>query len=143
MPATAALPPAAPVELRGARREVVTVTRATLRGLGEAPDAAVLLDVSIYGCRLQVATPPAAGARLWLRLDGGWPVRATVVWADPDRIGCRFDEPIANAVMRRFTQAERRGTRRMTERTAHKFEGAETGARPSPGKRAASSLTGS
>lgn len=94
-------------ERRRADREAVTVTRATVRGQGEMPGAATLLDLSIYGCRLEMALPPDPGARLWLRLDGGWPVRATVVWADADRVGCRFDEPIANDIMRRFTRLER------------------------------------
>ena len=94
-------------ERRRADREMMIVTRATVRSHGEAPGDAKLLDLSIYGCRLRVAVPPQPGAQLWLRLDGGWPVRATVVWADPDRIGCRFDEPIANDVMRRFTRIER------------------------------------
>ena len=94
----------APAERREGERRLVTVTRATVRGQGEMPSDATLLDLSIYGCRLRVPTPPAAGTRLWLRLDGGWPLRATVVWADTDRIGCRFDEPIANSTMRDFTR---------------------------------------
>lgn len=98
-----------PVELnaadrRRAEREAVVVTRASVRSQGEAAGDAELLDLSIYGCRLKVAATYDQGAQLWLRLDGGWPVRATVMWADAERIGCRFDEPIANEVMRRFTR---------------------------------------
>ena len=80
------------------------VTRASVRGQGETANDAELLDLSIYGCRLRIAAAHEVGARLWLRLDGGWPVRATVMWADAERIGCRFDEPIANEIMRRFTR---------------------------------------
>lgn len=94
----------APVNRRRARREEVLVTRAAVREQGGLAGDAVLLDLSIYGCRLQVTAAHKVGTRLWLRLDGGWPVRATVMWADPNRIGCRFDEPIANAVMRGFTR---------------------------------------
>jgi hypothetical protein len=89
---------------RGAEREAVVVTRASVRGQGEMAGDAELLDLSVYGCRLRVAAAYDQGARLWLRLDGGWPVRATVVWADDGRVGCRFDEPIANETMRRFTR---------------------------------------
>ncbi|WP_375390980.1 PilZ domain-containing protein [uncultured Sphingomonas sp.] len=103
---TAVRKPAAPalVEQRRAERHEVNVTRATARGHGEPPAAAALVDLSIYGCRLLVAEASEPGARLWLRLDGGWPIAATVVWADAGRIGCRFDAPIANATMRRFTR---------------------------------------
>ena len=99
------LPECEPVEQRRAERHPVIVTRATVRGHGEAPAEAELLDLSIYGCRLAVTDPHEAGARLWLRLDGGWPISGTVIWSDQARIGCRFDEPIANAVMRQFTRA--------------------------------------
>jgi hypothetical protein len=91
-------------ERRRAEREAVVVTRASVRGQGETPGDAELLDLSIYGCRLRIAAAYKQGARLWLRLDGRWPVRATVIWTDAERIGCRFDEPIANEVMRSFTR---------------------------------------
>lgn len=104
MPAAATSLAIHPVERRRAIRETVAVSHATVRGLGDAPDDAVLLDLSIYGCRLATAAAHAPGAALWLRLDGGWPIAATVAWADGERVGCRFDEPIANAVMRRFTR---------------------------------------
>lgn len=93
-----------PDERRRAEREAVLVTRASVRGPDDPAGDAELLDLSVYGCRLKITAPHQTGARLWLRLDGGWPVRATVVWADSERIGCRFDEPISNETMRRFTR---------------------------------------
>lgn len=93
------------VEQRRVERHPVIVTRATVRGDGDAPAEADLLDLSVYGCRLEVPEPHEPGARLWLRLDGGWPISATVIWSDATRIGCRFDEPIATALMRQFTRA--------------------------------------
>lgn len=101
--------PALPIdaaERRRADRSPVVIARATARGHGDAPAEAALIDLSIYGCRLSLAAPPAAGARLWLRLDGGWPIAATVMWAHGGRMGCRFDAPIATEVMRRFTRLQ-------------------------------------
>lgn len=101
--ASHALPPAdgGPVDLRRAPRHALSITRATVRGLGEEPGDAKLVDLSIYGCRLQ-AIERQQGERLWLRFDGSWPVGATVVWVKGDRVGCRFDEAIPNALMRQL-----------------------------------------
>ena len=92
-------------EQRRAGRQLVAVDRATVRGHGETAQDARLLDLSIYGCRLASSGEHAAGDRLWLRLDGGWPIPATVVWFDGERLGCRFDHPIASNVMRDLTRA--------------------------------------
>jgi hypothetical protein len=95
----------APAEQRRAERRAIAVSRATVRAQGELAEAAKLLDLSIYGCRLAAPDRHEEGDRLWLRFDGGWPVAATVVWADGERIGCRFDEPIAGSMMRELTRA--------------------------------------
>lgn len=89
---------------RRAGRHTASVARASVREPGAAPADAALLDVSIYGCRLAVAGAHLAGGRLWLRLNGGWPIAATVVWAEGERVGCRFDEPIAGSLMRELTR---------------------------------------
>jgi hypothetical protein len=91
------------VEQRQASRLYVAVTRATVRTLGEAPVEAVLHDVSAFGCRLGAVDAMNAGERLWLRLAGGMPVAATVMWQDADIIGCRFDEPLSRAMLRQLT----------------------------------------
>ena len=93
-----------PADDRRVERQMVDVTRATVRALGEQAMAATLTDLSIYGCRLATEATHAAGARLWLRFDGGWPIPSTVMWAEADQLGCRFDEPIANQLMRCLTQ---------------------------------------
>ncbi|HEU0044339.1 PilZ domain-containing protein [Sphingomonas sp.] len=92
------------IELRRAGRHTVVVSRATVRGQGQSAADATLLDVSVYGCRIAALGEHAAGDRLWLRLDGGWPIPATVVWADGERMGCRFDQPIAGSTMRDLTR---------------------------------------
>ena len=91
-------------ELRRAGRHTVVVSRATVRGQGQLAEDAELLDLSIYGCRVASTGEHEAGDRLWLRLDGGWPIPATVVWTDGERLGCRFDQPIAGSTMRDLTK---------------------------------------
>ena len=76
------------------------MSRATVRGQGRDPGAAVLLDLSIYGCRIAMDSQHGEGDRVWLRLDGGWPIGATVVWVEDGRMGCRFDDPLPGSVMR-------------------------------------------
>lgn len=91
-------------DARTAPRCPVTVTRASVRELGALPEAAELIDLSIYGCRLLAAGIDEVGARLWLRLNGGWPIAATAVWVKDGELGCRFDKPIDNALMRELTR---------------------------------------
>ena len=91
------------VEQRQVPRHFVVITRATVRALGEEPGHAVLRDVSVFGCRLAAAPGHQTGDRVRLRLGGGMSMAATVVWADDDVIGCRFDEPIDNMVLRGLT----------------------------------------
>lgn len=93
-------------EHRRAGRHAIVVSRASVRGMGEQPADATLIDLSIYGCRIATACVHGAGDRLWLRLDGGWPIPATVVWADGERLGCRFDQPIAGSVVRELTRSQ-------------------------------------
>jgi hypothetical protein len=104
--APAPQPTVAAGERRRAQRRPLAVERASVWDAhGDAADEARLLDLSIYGCRLKVVDAPDEGDRLWLRFDGGWPVAASVVWADGDRIGCRFDEAIPGAMMRELSRA--------------------------------------
>ena len=95
-----------PAEQRRAERHAITVRRASVRGMGEQPADAQLLDLSIYGCRIAVVTEHETADRLWLRLDGGWPIPATVVWKEGERLGCRFDQPIAGSLVRELTRSQ-------------------------------------
>lgn len=96
---------AAPTEERAAPRQIVSVTRAAVRGPGQDPAESSLRDLSIYGCRLELDAAWQPDDRIWLRLDGGPPIAATVVWAEARWIGCRFDTPIATATMRALTRS--------------------------------------
>lgn len=84
-------------------RHGATITRATVRRHAAPAATATLLDLSIYGCRLAATLPVEADERLWVRLDGGLPIAASVVWVEGEEIGCRFDEPISTAQVRALT----------------------------------------
>lgn len=91
------------IERRASPRLNVHVSRATARRHGDAAQEAALHELSIYGCRMTLGCGQQAGERLWIRFDGGLPIAATVVWADGDLAGCRFDAPIDRSVLRKLT----------------------------------------
>jgi hypothetical protein len=97
--------PRAPLCARRAMRLAVVVDRATVRRHGETPVEAALVDLSVYGCRLETVADLEEDARVWIRLDGALPVAATVVWQADGRAGCRFDTPIPTALFRTLTRA--------------------------------------
>ena len=74
-----------------------------MRKPGTAPLDAVLHDLSVYGCRLATPADYAPEERLILRLDGGSPIEAAVVWCKDGFIGCRFDEAIPRSLVRDLT----------------------------------------
>lgn len=101
---------AASFDARRIERQVVTMTRttprsATARSAAPDPRDAQLRDISIYGCRLVTADRPRPGARLLLRIGGGAPVAATVVWSDEATAGCRFETPIPTRLVRSINLA--------------------------------------
>jgi hypothetical protein len=94
--------PAASLEQRAEPRYPVHITRAAARTNRARILAADLCDISTYGCRLVASTRHLPGERLWLRLNGGSPLAATVIWCADGRIGCRFDEQLPHALMRQL-----------------------------------------
>ena len=90
----------AAVEKRGALRLAVAITGASVRKHATQPDEATLRDLSVYGCRIETNGDYGTGDRVWVRLSGSLPIGAEVVWATDGVIGCRFDEPIARALLR-------------------------------------------
>jgi hypothetical protein len=81
-----------------ARPEPVTIQVACAGG-GASLEAA-LLDVSIFGCRLRGDGLERLGDHVRLQLAPGAPTAATIAWREDGAIGCRFDRPIATALMR-------------------------------------------
>ena len=96
-------PEPALLELRQQPRHPVFIQKATVRGHRTKPVEAVLQDVSIYGCKLACARFKLADARVWLRIHGGLPIAATIIWARDGFIGCRFDAPISSGTVRALT----------------------------------------
>ena len=94
---------AASLELRAEPRYPVHITRVTARSRRKEPMTATLCDVSTYGCRLVSQTAHLPGERLWLSLNGGLPMAATVIWCEGGRIGCRFDESLPRNLLRGLT----------------------------------------
>ena len=91
------------VEQRCEPRHLVHLTRASVRRNGNRAIDAQLHDISIYGCRVACREPQPVGDRLWVRLAGGLPVAAMVVWCSDGFVACRFDVPIARAAVRALT----------------------------------------
>jgi hypothetical protein len=91
------------VEQRAEQRHRVCLTRATVRRNGKGAIDAHLHDISIYGCRVSCHEPQPEGERIWVRLAGGLPIAATIIWCSDGFVACRFDVPIARAVVRALT----------------------------------------
>jgi hypothetical protein len=88
------------LEQREAVRHSVQLGKATVRRHAKHPIEARLVDLSVYGCRVLIDGSVKVGDRLWLRLAGSGPISATAVWAEGDRLGCKFDEMLDRALFR-------------------------------------------
>ena len=95
----------ASLEQRAAPRMAVSITDATVRPHTAAPVAARLSDLSAYGCRVASAGEHAPGDRVWVRLAGGTPIAASVVWSADGLTGCRFDKGLPRETLRALTLA--------------------------------------
>jgi hypothetical protein len=84
-------------------RRSVVLHRATVRGHGRQAIEAELIDISIYGCRVEADHRFNPGDRLWLRFSGSAPVAGVAVWIEGMTLGCRFDEPLDRALFRALT----------------------------------------
>jgi hypothetical protein len=93
----------AQVEQREVVRHPVLLGKATVRRHAKYPIEARLMDLSVYGCRVSINGGVNVGDRLWLRLAGSHPISATAVWAEGDRLGCKFDESLDRTLFRQLT----------------------------------------
>lgn len=91
------------LEQRNAVRHPVLLGKVTVRKHAKHPIEASLVDLSIYGCRVLLNGSINVGDRLWLRLAGSNPISATAVWAEGDRLGCKFDEMLDRTLFRALT----------------------------------------
>jgi hypothetical protein len=91
------------LEQREAQRHPVLLGRASVRDSGKETLEASLVDLSVYGCRVLIDGGIKVGDRIWLRLAGSHPISATAVWAEGNRLGCKFDEMLDRALFRKLT----------------------------------------
>jgi hypothetical protein len=93
------------LEERDAIRHPVLISHTTMRRQTAKIDNAKLIDLSIYGCSLEVDTVVKSGQRLWLRFSGSSALASTVIWCEDGRLGCRFDAAIDRGLFRSLTLA--------------------------------------
>ena len=91
------------LEQRDVARHPVLLQKATVRRHSKQPIEAKLVDLSVYGCRVLLDGGFKVGDRLWVRLANSNPISATAVWAEGDRLGCKFDELLDRALFRELT----------------------------------------
>lgn len=95
--------PPARLEQREGIRHPVLLGKVSVRKHAKHPISAVLVDLSVYGCRVLFEGRVKVGDRLWLRLAGSDPIGATAVWSDGDRLGCKFDDTLDRSLFRALT----------------------------------------
>lgn len=96
-------PEPASLEMRQVERHPVVIQPAFVRRRRTRPLEARLQDLSIYGCRLACEASHEPEERVVIRICGGMPIGATVIWSKDGMIGCRFDAPIASGTVRALT----------------------------------------
>lgn len=88
---------------RHTRSSIYADARLRVQGLARA---ITLFNVSPGGFRAEGLGLMSAGQHGTLKLDGYEPIGTTVVWAEGETIGCRFDRPlhpaVVDAIARRF-----------------------------------------
>lgn len=87
-------------EQRAAPRHKVHVSRATVRQIGHEAVEALLMDLSIFGCRVSSEERFDKGDRVFVRFAGSLPIAAEVIWSDNGETGCRFDKPLERSLLR-------------------------------------------
>ena len=70
----------------------------TLRRTGRASFRVTVLDISSYGCRLDVVDRPEVNERVWVKFGGLDAIESTVCWVDGFKIGIEYANPMHPAV---------------------------------------------
>lgn len=90
---------------RSVLRHSVKVSRASFRRSGNRDIHADLVDISVYGCRLEADAVFKEGEEIRLNVASSDPVAAVVVWHKVKQAGCRFKEALDPEILRRLTLA--------------------------------------
>jgi hypothetical protein len=56
-----------------------------------------VIDLSVFGARLQTYSTLRVGSMIWLTLPQIGPVAASIIWSDDFAAGCEFQTPIEKA----------------------------------------------
>lgn len=91
------------VEQRKIYRHPVVLKRTKVRKLGQPSEQATLIDLSIYGCRIETDAILMKGDRLWLRFENSSAIVAKAIWCRDGQIGCRFDTMLDQSLFRALT----------------------------------------
>ncbi|SIN88701.1 PilZ domain-containing protein [Parasphingorhabdus marina DSM 22363] len=90
---------------RSVARQRVKVSRASFRRSSNRDIKADLVDISVYGCRLEADAVFQEGEEISLDVASADPVTAVVVWHKVKQAGCRFKEALDPEILRRLTLA--------------------------------------
>ena len=90
------------LEQREVMRHPVLLQKATIRRHSKQATEALLVDLSVYGCRVLLHGSFKVGDRLWVRLADSSPIGATAVWREGDRLGCKFDEILDRSLFKQL-----------------------------------------
>lgn len=90
---------------RSVARHSVKIRRASFRRSSNSDINADLVDISVYGCRLEADAVFKEGEEIRLNVESADPVTAVVVWHKVKQAGCRFKEALDPEILRRLTLA--------------------------------------
>jgi hypothetical protein len=89
----------AAVRARDRERRMAARFPASLRARGCHGAPIRVLDISITGFKALVEVRLYVGDLVWLTLPGLEPRQASVIWTEMYQLGCRFAEPLHQAVL--------------------------------------------
>lgn len=101
IPTPFSIPPLGHIEARETERHNVTLPAQIRTATGEKIPAE-MTDVSEAGCQIRYASGLAEDSHLVLAIPGFTSFGATVVWAEDDVMGLRFDKRLHPAILERL-----------------------------------------
>lgn len=88
---------------RSVARHNVQICRASLERSNRTPILANLVDISVYGCRLEADAVFSEGEEIQVNVAAFDSVKAIVVWQKVKQAGCRFTDALDPEILRRLT----------------------------------------
>jgi len=95
--------PPARVEQRHEERHSVVLQVVTVDGDEIEKEVAPIVDISSFGCRLEVQGKYAEAIKLELSFFNRDPIIAEVIWCKDGHLGCRFEKKIDMCLFRAIT----------------------------------------